>query len=315
MPVLPALKPLFDAFMASMPDANAGKSPQQMRTEMHAMIDMSFGAMAHARPPVAVESDHTVPVKDGEITVRVYRPVKGGPVLPCFLFLHGGGFWLGTLDQSDNNCRAISAGAGCVVVSVDYRLAPEFKFPTAAEDSYAALLWVAAHAETLGIDPSRIAVGGGSAGGNLAAVVPLMARDRKGPKLVLQLLEIPVTDFTCEQPLRFPSEGVTVQGKKTYSDFYLRSEVDALNPLASPMFARSLDDLPPAVIMTAEYDPLRIEAEAYARRLMEAGVEVLYHCWEGQFHGSQAMDKVIPEQAAAYRKMQVQVLRRAYGTD
>src|SRR5438105_4145640 len=173
MPLLPPLQAVLDA-IAESPAAPSDASPAEARAAAHAMMDMSFMALEAEHAPVASEADHRIPVEGGEITVRVYTP-DSKPPLPCHLYIHGGGWWLGTLEHSDNNCRAIAADAECVVVSVDYRLAPEHRFPTAAEDCYAALVWVVDHAYELGIDPSRISVGGGSAGGNLSAVVAMMA--------------------------------------------------------------------------------------------------------------------------------------------
>lgn len=312
MPVLPPLKSFFDAMIAPKPE-DPEAPVADARAAMHTMMTQSFGALSRPVAPAPSERDHKVPVAGGEITVRVYGPGDGGPVSPCYLHLHGGGFWLGTLDHSDNLCRSIAAAAGCVVVSVDYRLAPEHKFPAAPEDSYAALVWVAAHAAELGIDPARIAVGGGSAGGNLAAVVSLMARDRGGPRIVQQILEIPVTDLTRLEPIRFPDEDLVVEsGKAQYGGYYLADPADATHPYASPMLAQDLSGLPPALVMCAQYDPLQPEGEAYAKRLAESGVPVDYRCWEGQFHGSQGMAALIPEEAAAYHVQVVQTLRRAF---
>ncbi|CAN7536317.1 alpha/beta hydrolase [Phenylobacterium sp. LjRoot219] len=312
MPVLPPIKPIFDAMNAPAPRSDV--PPAEARAAMHAMIEQNFSALSRQPPPLPSERDHQVPAAGGEITVRVYSQGAGGRARPCYLYLHGGGFWLGTLDQSNALCRTIAVDADCVVASVDYRLAPEHKFPTAAEDGYAALLWVAAHAAELGVDAARIAVGGGSAGGNLAAVVSLIARDRGGPRPVLQLLEIPVTDMTRLEPLRIPEEDLVVEmGKDVYGGYYLADPADATNPYASPLLAPSLSDLPPALVMCAEYDPLRPEGEAYADRLRAAGVPVEYRCWEGQFHGSQNMAALIPEAAAAYRAQVTAALQRAFG--
>ncbi len=314
MPVLPALRPFFDAINAPRPP-QPDLPPAEARAAMHAMIDKTYGANRASVAPVASERDYRVPVDGGEITVRVYRPAEAPSPAPCYVHIHGGGFWLGTLDQSDAGCRTLARDVGCVVVSVDYRLAPEAKFPSAAEDSYAALLWVADQADELRVDRSRIAVGGGSAGGNLAAVVALMARDRAGPALVMQVLEIPVTDFTRMEPLSFPQEDLAVRsGKDQYGGFYLASPADATNPYASPLLAPDLGGLPPALVMTAEYDPLRAEGDAYAKRLADAGVAVEHRCWEGQFHGSQSMATLIPAEAAAYRAQIAGALRRAFGT-
>jgi acetyl esterase len=190
MPLLPALQEAFEG-LAKMADQPPGLAPAEARAWMHEKIDEHFTALNVDRPPVASEVDHRIPVAHGEVTARVYRP-DADAALPCYLYLHGGASWLGTLDQSDSSCRGIATDAECVVVSLDYRLAPEHKFPIATEDCYAALLWIVEHADDLGVDLSRIAVGGGSTGGNLAAVVALRARDRDGPDLVLQVLEVAV---------------------------------------------------------------------------------------------------------------------------
>jgi acetyl esterase len=299
MPLLPGLQDAATA-LAKMADQPPGLSPAEARAWLHERIDETFTAMNEERPPVASEVDHRIPVEGGEITARVYRPDTDEP-LPGYLYLHGGGWWLGTLDQSDSACRGIATHAECVVVSVDYRLAPEHKFPTAPEDSYAALLWIDERADELGVDPARIAVGGGSAGGNLAAVVSLMTRDRGGPELVLQVLEIAALDFTTPD-------------KEQYIDLYLGDRVNATNPYASPLLAPDLSGLPPALVMSAEFDALAKEDAAYAQRLRDAGIAVEERCWEGQFHGSMQLAKLIPDEAAAYHSQVVSALRRAFGT-
>jgi acetyl esterase len=292
MPLLPALESAAESLakMSSPPD---GLSVAEHRAWMHERIDETFTAMNTEHPAVANEDDRLVPVDGGNILARVYRPAAAGP-LPCYLYLHGGGFWLGTLDAGDSACRGFASDAECVVVNLDYRLAPEHKFPTAAEDGYAALLWIQSHAAELGVDPGRIAVGGGSAGGNLAAAVCLMTRDRSGPSVALQILEIPVFDLRAGGKL------------------YLATPEDANNPYASPLLAPDLHGLPPALIMTAEYDRLAPQGAAYALRLREAGVAVEERCWEGQFHGSMQLAKLIPREAAAYHAQVVDALRRAF---
>jgi acetyl esterase len=266
------------------------------------------------RPEVASVQDHSVAVADGKITVRVYRPAASAPV-PAHLYLHGGGFWLGDLDQVDASCRRLVTNVGCVVASVDYRLAPEVRFPVPPEDCYAALCWLVERAGHFGVDPARVSVGGGSAGGNLAAVTAMMARDRGGPALVLQVLELPVIDLT----LSFPSvvengEGylLTRQGMEQYIGYYLADPSEAKEPYASPIFATDLAGLPPALIMTAAYDPLRDEGEAYGERLREAGVSADIRRWEGQFHGSQNLIDLIPDKVEAYRAVLYQAYRDAY---
>jgi acetyl esterase len=311
MPVLPALQSMFAAFTAT-PPARKDVPVAQARAAMHAMIEAGFNSLFIEHVPLLSERDYVVPVDQGQIRVRVYRPSEGSR-LPCHMHMHGGGFWLGTLEQGDNGCRVLATNANCIVVSVDYRLAPEHKFPTAPEDCYAALLWVVNHANDLGVDVSRVSVGGASAGGNLAAVVALMARDRRGPPLVLQVMEIPVTDFTTTEPLTVPTEGLVVpSGKAQYGAYYLADWSDAMNPHASPLRAADLSGLPPAQVMCAEYDPLRKEGEAYAKRLKSAGVAVQYHCWKGQFHGSQRLAALIPKEAAEYEERMAHALRCAY---
>ena len=232
MPLLPPLKAMFEA-QHNAPPMPADQSPAQIREAMHAMIEQSFAAFAVRQEPVSEEREVIIPVAGGEIALRIYREGTADAPQPCHVYYHGGGFFLGNLDQGDNLCRGLARQAGCVVVSVDYRLAPEHKFPVAAEDSYAALCWVADNAAELQIDPARISVGGGSAGGNLAAVVSLMARDRSGPAVVAQVLEIPVTDFTSTTALDFPGEGIRIAAEKGYSRIYLAEESDARDPLAS----------------------------------------------------------------------------------
>jgi acetyl esterase len=312
MPILPQLKAMFQAQRSAAP-MPADVAPAQMRAAMHAMIDRSYFALAKPREPVAIERDIRIPVAGAQILLRLYRDVPNPSVLACHVYYHGGGFFLGTLDQSNVTCRALAAEAGCAVVSVDYRLAPEHRFPTAAEDAYAALCWVAAHAADLGIDPARLSVGGGSAGGNLAAVVSQMARDRDGPAIVAQVLEIPVTDFTSTSTLDFPDEGVHIASGKAYASIYLRDGADARDPMASPLLAETLAGLPPALVMCAEYDQLQPEGQAYAQKLVAAGVPTVYRCWRGQFHGSQGFDTIIPDEVAAYRAQIVTFLSKAYG--
>ncbi|CAN7268693.1 alpha/beta hydrolase [Phenylobacterium sp. LjRoot225] len=312
MPVLSALKPLFDAIAAA-PRAEFG-SLAEARAATHAAMEHSIVGFYARHEPLLIERDHRVEVEGGAITVRLYAPAAPARPLPCHVYYHGGSFWLGTLDHFDSLCRGLAKDAGCIVAAVDYRLAPEHRFPTAPEDCYAALSWVVEQAAELGVDASRVSVGGVSAGGNLAAVVALMARDRGGPALRLQVLEIPITDLTCDAPLRAEDEGVVLPSDKPQvRSHYLSDAAEARDPYASPLLAADLRNLPPALIMTAEYDPLRAEGAAYARRLAEAGVAVEHHCWEGQFHGAQPLAALIPAEAAAYQDEVARALRRAYG--
>jgi acetyl esterase len=252
-------------------------------------------------PDVAAVLDHRVPVAGGEITVRAYSPGGPGPH-PALVYYHGGGWVIGDLDTHDGLCRSLTNAARCAVLSVDYRLAPESKYPVAVEDSYAALLWIAANAERLGIDRRRVAVGGDSAGGNLATVMALVARDRKGPRLALQVLIYPVTDHDLDtRSYRENATGyvLTREGMRWFWNHYLAGESQGREPYASPLRASSLAGLPPALVITAEYDPLCDEGEAYAARLRDAGVPVTLTRYPGMFHGFVRMTNILDKARTA----------------
>jgi len=221
------------------------------------------------------------------IPVRVYRP-SAAQDLPALMYFHGGGFVICNLDTHDRTCRMLANASGCVVVSVDYRLAPEHRFPAAAEDAYSATRYVAEHADEFGIDPRRIAVGGDSAGGNLATVVAMMARDRGGPALKFQLLIYPVTDFTehATQSERDYGHGyfLDVELMDWFADQYFAAEADRHSPYGSPSKASDVTGLPPAMIITGECDPLRDQGEAYADKLRSAGVAVVLKRYDGMIH-------------------------------
>ena len=214
-----------------------------------------------------------------------------------FVHFHGGGFVFGTIDSlvNDAKCAHICRAAECVVVTVEYRLAPEYRFPTAAEDCYAALAWAVENAGRLDIDPTRVAVGGESAGGNLAAAVSLITRDRGGPPLVLQLLEVPVTDISRgadDHPsvaLFGEGYGLDRADMEFYAKEYLVDPAEGANRYASPLLADDLSGVAPAHVLTAEYDVLRDSGEAYARRLEQAGVATTLHRKLGHTHGSSVL--------------------------
>jgi acetyl esterase len=232
------------------------------------------------------------------IPVRVYRPVgaNADTPLPALVYFHGGGWVIGDLETHDVLCRQLTAEAGIVTVSVDYRLAPEAKFPAAADDAWTATRWVVANAGKLGVDPQRLAVGGDSAGGNLAAVVALMARDAGGPMLRQQVLLYPVTDAGTETAsYRSFAEGhlLTRDSMVWFFDQYLPSNATASDWRVSPLRAASHAGVAPALIVTAGFDPLRDEGEAYARKLRDAGVMVDYVCYGGMIHGFVPMGKLI----------------------
>jgi acetyl esterase len=238
-------------------------------------------------------ADHLIPSTRGEpaLGVRVYTPA-GEPPFPLLVYFHGGGWTIGNVDIGDAPCRALTNAAGAVVVSVEYRLGPEHKFPAPLEDCYAATAWaalMAAHApDQLGGDPDRLVVIGDSAGGNLAAAVALMARDRGGPKIARQVLIYPVTDHRFDTPsYRDCAEGylLTREAMRWFWRHYLHNRAEGRHPYASPLRAGDLAGLPPALIVTCEYDPLRDEGEAYGARLRAAGVPAKVSRYDGMIHG------------------------------
>jgi acetyl esterase len=222
-----------------------------------------------------------------QIPVRIYTPSGKAP-FPILVYFHGGGWVLGNIDSHDATSRELANKANCIVVSVDYRLAPEHKFPIAPEDCYVAARWVVLNAASFGGDPLRVAVGGDSAGGNLAAVVAQMAADRGAPSFVYQLLIYPVTNYGFETPsYRENGEGylLTRDMMQWFWKQYLITDEDGKNAYASPMQARELRRVAPAFVITAEFDPLRDEGEAYAARLKETGVPVEVKRYNGAIHG------------------------------
>ncbi|MEO8693703.1 MAG: alpha/beta hydrolase [Acidimicrobiales bacterium] len=244
--------------------------------------------------------DFVIPGRAGPIGARVYRP-QGESPLPAVVYLHGGGWVVGDLDTHDATTSALAARSGCVVVSVDYRLAPEFPFPEGLEDCYDALRFVAEHGEELGVDPKRIAVAGDSAGGNLAAALCLVARERGGPAIAFQLLVYPATDHFGDWPsyteLGDGRHGLSLGLMHWFSDHYLLDRADAEDWRASPVRATDFAGLPPALVLTAGYDPLRDEGEAYAARLAQAGVATTVHRYPTAVHGFFALGDTEVRQA------------------
>lgn len=239
-------------------------------------------------PQMTKVQEHRINGPGGTIGLRIYTPAGSGP-LPLMMFFHGSGFVLCSLDTHDGMCRNLAAGSGCVVVSVDYRLAPEHKFPKGLDDCLVATRWAATNAAELGIDPARIMVAGDSAGGNMAAVTALRLRDEGGPALCGQMLLYPVTDYhtpgTPSYAENADGYGLTRDTMEWFWAHYLTNPVEAENPYASPLRARDLAGLPPAYVTSAEYDPLRDEAELYGKRLQSAGVPTKITRWPGMNHG------------------------------
>lgn len=273
--------------MASSGFSFAGADPVALRDQM---------SMTNMPSPIALASitDRTIPGPAGEIPVRIYRPSDEAG-LPVTVFFHGGGWVIGDLESHDHCCRTIASKAECVVVAVDYRLAPEAKFPAAIDDAWAATEWVATHADELGVDAGRLAVAGDSAGGNLAAVVSNISRDHEHVEIIKQALIYPVTDGNCDRPsMTDNAEGyfLTRDAMDWFHDHYTVTEADLADPRYSPILA-DLAGAPSAVVVTAGYDPLRDQGNEYAARLIEAGVDVDHVEYEGMFHGFFSMDAAI----------------------
>jgi len=288
MPLDQQSKALIDAMQAAGMNLDFEK---MSAPDARKMMEAAAAATRVAGEPVAKVEDRTIPGPEGQIPVRIYAPEGKGP-FPVLVFYHGGGWVLGNLDGHDPLCRKITNAVGCKVVSVDYRLAPEAKFPAAAEDCYAATLWVSENAAALGCDPKRLAVGGDSAGGNLAAVVPLMARDRGRPSLAYQVLVYPITDGSMDTPSYHENaEGyfLTAGAMAWFWKHYINDDRDRSHPYAAPLNAADLSGLPPALVITAEYDPLRDEGEAYAQRMRAAGVPVICTRYDGTIHSFVSM--------------------------
>jgi acetyl esterase len=242
-----------------------------------------------------------IPSPAGSIPARIYTPLKlrnAGGLAPGLVFFHGGGWVIGDLDTHDVVCRKLADEGQLIVISVDYRLAPEHKFPAAVDDAIAATTWIAGHAKELGIDASRLAVGGDSAGGNLAAVVAISARDGNGPAITGQVLIYPATDFAMTHAShREPETSILLTHSviRWFRDHYLNGISDIGDWRASPARAGTFAGLPPAYVLTAGADPLRDEGDEFARRLKEAGVAVTYRTFPGQFHGFFTMGKLLQQ--------------------
>jgi len=267
---------------------------------------------AGRRPPRGVTAtNRMIEVRGGTIPVRAYRP-KGAGLLPAHVFAHGGAFFAGSIGELDRLCGEYARDARCAVFSVGYRLAPEHRWPTAVEDVYTVLEWVAARANDLDVDGERLSIGGASAGGEVAAAVALMARDRGGPALRFQLLETPVLDLTMSLPSmeHFASGYLLSRAwlRRGY-ECYVPDEAQRREPYASPLLAEDLSGLPPTFVLTAEFDPLRDEGEAYARRLRESGVPVETVRARGHVHGSIYSSM---RSARRYRRTMAAALRRAH---
>ncbi len=277
------------------------------------VIDCKNDKMQGVHSNLARVDDIRIPGPAGEIPLRIYAP-REGSLLPVLIWLHGGGWTLGKLNCFDALCAHIARSADCVVASVDYRLAPRHKFPAAVDDSYAAAAWIAENAATINGDPARIAIGGGSAGGNLATVVCLMARDKGGPPLIFQLLAFPSTNIATLDTESYRTYakgyGLTRFHAKWFCKQYLKCPEDGANPYASPLLAPDLSNLPPALILTGEYDVVRDDGESYAKRLREAGVETRLIRYDNKGH--MAYWTVTGDTAGIAVEQAVEALKKAF---
>ncbi|MFZ5914385.1 MAG: alpha/beta hydrolase [Pseudomonadota bacterium] len=284
------------AQLAANPDAKglADVPPEAGRGMFHAMAAMFDVKDA----PIGKVENRKIPGPAGEIPVRIYTPVAAGTEpLPCLVYYHGGGWVIGDLETHEGACRMLANDSGCRVISVDYRLAPEHVFPAAPEDCFAALKWVAANAQPLGVDPKRIAVGGDSAGGNLSAVVCQMAREAGGPSVAFQLLIYPATDMALGTGSKKENATGYFLEERTmhyFYDLYVPKGTDENDPRLSPLRAKNFAGLPPAYVITAQYDVLRDEGRLYAEKLKEAGVKVTHVNYDTLIHGFFTMAGVIP---------------------
>ncbi len=314
MPLDPSAKRILNMIAAGGAD-HAALTPDKIRTSM-----LHLSEILDARDvPIARTENLVLPGPSSDLRARLYDPAPAQATqTPGLVYFHGGTGVFGAIETHEGLCRLLANASGCRILSIDYRLAPEDPFPAAVDDAFASLCWAAGQALALGIDPNRLAVGGDSSGGTLAAVVCQLARAAHGPRIALQFLLCPVTDLRCETELR----------KEFGSGYFLDMQTldwaighycpdqtkDLGDPRLSPLRADDLSDLPPALIHTAEFDPLRDEGKAYANRLAEASVDVHYECHAGMIHHFYAMAGAIPRARTAIEAMGA-ALRNALAAD
>ncbi len=295
MPLDPIVKGLLDG-MAANPQPKLWEMHPAQGREMYRAISSQLDTQGIS---IGKVENLTIPGPAGPIAARSYTPVaSGGTALPVLVYFHGGGFVIGDLETHDATCRQIANESGAKVIAIDYRLAPEHKFPAAPEDCYTATKWVENNASNLGVDPNRIAVGGDSAGGNLAAAVCLMAK-QKGPHIVFQLLFYPVTQYRANtESMKEFAEGYFLERRSMdwfFDQYTDAATVDPNDPRLSPLAASDLSGLPRAYIVTAGFDPLRDEGKAYADKLNRAGVAAVYLDYPTMIHGFVGMSAVLPQ--------------------
>jgi acetyl esterase/lipase len=306
MPVDPHIKRILDMLAAT----GAAEAPRLTLSERRNAF-RKLMSLSESNVAVGHVEERALPGPDGPIGVRIYTPIDAGSdPLPGLVYFHGGGLVAGSLDTHEGVCRPLANETGCRVVSVDYRLAPEHKFPAAIMDGYVATLWAVEHAAELRIDRERIAVGGDSAGGALAAVVCQLARQAQDVKLAAQLLLCPITDFAADTASRFAfAEGYLLRKATLDGDVehYVPAGLNPADPRVSPLRAADFSGLPRAYIHTAEFDPVRDEGRAYADSLARAGVEVSYTCHPGMTHLFYGMASVVPYARSAMKHIGAEI--------
>ncbi len=294
------LDPTAEMMLTQMAESGQPEIWQLSPAEARAMFKMMTPMFEGQGPEMHQVEDRTIPGPGGPLPLRIYtpRPMAEGELAPILVYFHGGGWVLGDLDSHDVVCRHLAKGGDCIVVAVDYRLAPEHKFPAAIEDALAATEWASANAESLHGDASRLAVGGDSAGGNLAAVVSQLAKDQGNPPIRFQMLLYPAVDLQTDYPSRSAyGDGYFLTQKDMFyfRDHYLGGSEDPSDPRLAPLRHPDLSGLPPALIVTAGFDPLQDEGKAYAEALEAAGVPVEYVHFDSMIHGFISMSGILEE--------------------
>ncbi len=310
MPLDPIAKRLLTMMAAASSGERARPSVQERRQSLAKLMQF-----ARAEASDVVTREGVLPGRAGDIRYRLYAPASGGELAPGLVFFHGGGLVAGSIETHDRVAAALAQATGCRLVSVDYRLAPEHRFPAAVEDAIAATEWVAREASALGIDADRLVVGGDSAGATLAAVVCQNAMEMGGPTILAQCLICPVLDFEETSPSRDAfAENHLIERLTLEADLadYLPEGADPADIRISPLRATRLSGLPAAIIHTAEFDPMRDEGNAYARKLLAAGVAVEHVCHDGMIHNFHAMGAILPQARLVLSQIGEQV-RRAVG--
>jgi acetyl esterase len=299
MPLDPLLKAFLDQ-LAAQPQPKLWETEPPQARELFAAFMQAVGPKD---VPIGRITNFSIPGAGGDIRARLYSPIAAGSEpQPTLIFLHGGGFVIGSIDTHDGLCRMFANLSGCSVISVEYRLAPEHKFPGAVDDAFAAARWIETNAAQLGVDANRLAVGGDSAGATLATVVSQMARDSGAPKLAFQMLLFPTTDVSADTNSRraFASDYfLDARDIDWFVRHYFERQADRADPKASPLLAQSLAGLPPAYVMAAEFDPLRDEGLAYAEKLRAAGVTVTLDDHPAMVHDFIYLQAVLPQAAEA----------------